>query len=66
MKSKCSQKLDDFEILKKIVNKELSIKEVDLETKIRLIKLCDNRINEINKKIADYDKRINAIKGNSN
>ena len=66
MKSKDNQTNNDFEILKKIVNKELSFDDVDFETKIRLIKLCDKRIDEINKKIDEYDKKINAIKTSSN
>ena len=66
MKSKSNQMITDFEILKKIVNKELSFKDVDYETKIRLIKLCDNRINEINKKIKEYDRRIELFKTNAN
>lgn len=64
MTCSCDQKLSDFEILKKIVNKELSMNDVDLETKVRLIKLCDNRINDINKKIEIIDKKINNIKKN--
>lgn len=66
MNSKDNQMITDFEILKKIVNKELSFKDVDYETKIRLIKLCDNRINEINKKIKEYDRRIELFKTNAN
>ncbi len=66
MNSKGNQMITDFEILKKIVNKELSFKDVDYETKIRLIKLCDNRINEINKKIKEYDRRIELFKTNAN
>lgn len=66
MNSKGNQMITDFEILKKIVNKELSFKDVDYETKIRLIKLCDNRINEINKKIKEYDRRIDHFKMNAN
>lgn len=66
MNSKGNQMITDFEILKKIVNKELSFKDVDYETKIRLIKLCDNRINEINKKIKEYDRRIELFKMNAN
>ena len=66
MNSKGNQMITDFEILKKIVNKELSFKDVDYETKIRLIKLCDNRINEINKKVKEYDRRIELFKTNAN
>lgn len=66
MNSKGNQMITDFEILKKIVNKELSFKDVDYETKIRLIKLCDNRINEINEKIKEYDRKIESLKMNGN
>lgn len=61
MISSCDQKLSDFDILKKIVNKELRMEDVDLDTKIRLIKLCDNRINDINKKIEVIDKKISMM-----
>ncbi|MBR2704438.1 MAG: hypothetical protein IKE91_03115 [Clostridia bacterium] len=56
-----NQKLNDFEILKKVVNKEISMDDIDLDTKIRLIQLCDNRISDINKKIEDIDKKIYKI-----
>lgn len=61
MISSCDQKLSDFEILKKIVNKELRTEDIDLDTKIRLIRLCDNRINDINKKIEVIDKKISKM-----
>ena len=61
MISSCDQKLSDFDILKKIVNKELRMEDVDIDTKIRLIKLCDNRINDINKKIEVIDKKISKM-----
>lgn len=62
MVSSCNQKLSDFEILKKIVNKELHMEDIDSETKIRLINLCDNRIKEINKKIDIIDRKIDNMK----
>lgn len=62
MACSCNQKLSDFEILKKIVNKELRMEDVDLDTKIRLIRLCDDRINDINKKIEIIDNKINKMK----
>lgn len=54
--------LEDFEILKKVVNKELSMNDIDSDTKARLIDLCDSRITDINRKIEEYDEKIKSIK----
>lgn len=56
-----NQKLSDFEVLKKITNNELHMEDVDVDTKIRLIQLCDDRINDINKKIDDIDDKISKM-----
>ena len=56
-----NQKLSDFEVLKKIINKELHMEDVDVDTKIRLIQLCDDRINDINKKIDDIEDKISKM-----
>ena len=56
-----NQKLSDFEVLKKIINNELHMEDVDVDTKIRLIQLCDDRINDINKKIDDIDDKISKM-----
>jgi len=55
------QKLEDFDILEKIVNNKLSIKNVDYDTKIRLIELCDNQIKAIKDKIDNIEKKLQSI-----
>ena len=61
MTSLNNQKLSDFEVLKKIINNELHMEDVDVDTKIRLIQLCDDRINDINKKIDDIEDKISKM-----
>lgn len=50
------QNLEDFEILKKIIKREIEIKDVDYDIKIRLINLCNKRAKEIDKKIKKLKK----------
>lgn len=45
------QNIKDLEILKKIINKEILIKDVEYNTKKRLIVLCKKRTEEIREKI---------------
>ena len=49
------QKIKDFEILKEIVNGNINIKDLDTPLKMRLIGICNNRLNQINEKIK-YEK----------
>ena len=46
---KINNSLDDLECLKNIIDKKISIKELDIEQKKRLILLCNERKNKINK-----------------
>lgn len=55
------QKLQDFEILKSIVEGKTNIKDLDRDVKIRLIDICNRRLDEINKKIEDTKSEINKI-----
>lgn len=55
------QKLQDFEILKSIVNGKTEIKYLDKDLKLRLIDICNNRLDEINKKIEDTKFEIEKI-----
>lgn len=50
------QNLEDFEILKKIIKREIEIKDLDYDIKIRLINLCNKRAKEIDKKIKKLKK----------
>lgn len=55
------QKLQDFEILKRIVEGKTKIKDLDKDLKIRLIDICNTRLYEINKKIEDTKSEIEKI-----
>lgn len=63
-----SSPMDDVDILKNILDGKLEISNIDDETKIRLIKLCENREQEVRQKITDLknkaqkmDKLLNII-----
>ena len=51
------QDLEDFEILKKIINNEIDMKDIDYNTKIRLINLCEKRTKQIQQKIKDLENK---------
>lgn len=60
--------MDDVDILKNLLDGKLEISNIDDETKIRLIKLCENREQEVRQKITDLknkaqkmDKLLNII-----
>ena len=50
--------LDDMKTLKGILNNTISIKDVDINTKKRLIILCNNREQQIRKKISEYKNKL--------
>lgn len=54
--------LEDFEVLKDVINGKIEIKDLDIDLEKRLIVLCNNRINEINKKIAVKDLEIAKLR----
>lgn len=54
--------LDDLEILRDVINGKIEIKDLDIDLEKRLIVLCNNRINEINKKIMAKDLEIAKLK----
>ena len=53
--------IQDFDILKDIVNGKIQIKDLDIDTEKRLIKLCDNRLKQMNEKIREKDIEIANI-----
>lgn len=55
-------KIDDFEILKEIIDGKSDIKNLDVDTKKRLIELCSNRLDDINKKIHNKTLEIKRLK----
>lgn len=48
----------DFNLLKNLVNKKISIDDIDLETEKRLIKLCTKKSKELDEKLNDLDNQI--------
>ena len=50
--------LDDFEVLKGIIEGKIEIQKLDKDLKKRLIVICNNRLNEVNQKIEDKDVEI--------
>lgn len=57
-----NKSLDDFKVLRDVIYGKKDIKDIDLDLEKRLITLCNNRINEVNKMIIDKDLEINKIK----
>ena len=55
------QKLQDYEVLKKIVKGNINVKDLDKDLKIRLNDICNNRLNEVNKKIEETQNTILKI-----
>ena len=46
-----NQDLKDFEILKDVKKGKIKIDELDIDTKVRLVSLCNNRCKEIGEKV---------------
>lgn len=57
-----NKSLDDFKVLRDVIYGKKDIKDIDIDLEKRLITLCNNRINEVNKMIIDKDLEINKIK----
>ena len=53
--------LDDFQILEKIINGEILLEEIDENTKIRLISMCNNRLNDVKKQVAIKKNKIQEM-----
>lgn len=51
------QSLSDVEILKELVEERKNIRDIDSETKKRLIELCNNRTKEVREKIEERKER---------
>ena len=50
-----TNEMDDFALLKQLIEGRIDIKEIDDESKKRLIAICNNRLEGIHKQI--YDKK---------
>ena len=55
------KKIEDFEILKSIVQGNIKINELEKDLKIRLIELCDLRLKKINLDIERIKKEIKSL-----
>lgn len=53
--------LNDMDNLEKVLKNELQIKDLDLESKRRLIKLCHSRAKEVNKKVKNKEEQISQL-----
>lgn len=56
--------LDDFEVLKEIMNGNIKIEELDSDLKKRLILMCKKRLNEVNteiEQIRENTRKINEL-----
>lgn len=54
--------LDDFKVLKDIIDNKIDIKDLDIDLERRLIALCNNRINQINQEIISKDLEISKLR----
>lgn len=54
--------LKDLDVLKNVIDGKVEIKDLDVDVEKRLIALCNNRIEEINKKITAKDLEIAKLK----
>ena len=56
--------LNDFEVLKEVVNGNIKVDELDSDMKKRIILMCKKRLNEVNteiKQIRESTKKINEL-----
>jgi len=49
---------DDLNCLEEIISGKINIRDLDKDTKKRLIKLCENRLEEVRKEIAKKERQI--------
>jgi hypothetical protein len=54
--------LDDLEILKEVMNGKIHIQDLDTDTKNRLINMCKNRLEEIDKEIEKIHNKTEKMK----
>ena len=55
------QSLKDVDILAKLLDGKIKRSDIDMQTKKRLIELCDNRTREVRIKIKEIQKQIDEI-----
>ena len=53
--------MNDFEILKKIMKKEISIDNIDFETMERLTRMCENRLKDVEKQIKEKNEQLQKL-----
>ena len=49
------QSLNDMEVLRELVEGRKMVNDIDIETKKRLIKLCDSRTKEVKEKVEEIE-----------
>lgn len=54
--------LEDFEILKDVMNEKIQIQDLDADTKRRLINMCKNRLEEIDNEIKEIHNKTEKMK----
>lgn len=57
-----NQKLEDFEVLKDLMQLKVKLNEIDDDTKKRLIELCREQIEITNKKIDEVRKKNEELR----
>ena len=55
------RKIKDFEVLTKLVNREVKLEDLDYDLKVRLIELCKERNAQIDLKIKEKEHEIEVI-----
>jgi len=55
--------VEDFALLKKLIEGKIDIAEIDNESKIRLISICNNRLDGVKKQIRDRNNEIRKMEG---
>lgn len=53
--------IDDFELLKKLMEGKIDISEIDNESKKRLISICNNRLDGVKKQIRNKKNEIKQM-----
>lgn len=53
--------MNDFEILKKIMKKEISIDDIEFETMERLTRMCESRLKDVERQIKEKKDQLQKI-----
>lgn len=53
--------MDDFEVLKKIIKKEISIDNLEFETIERLTRMCETRLKDVERQIKEKKEQLQKL-----